>query len=165
MAVSIAEIEAIPEKCVANVPGVSSVLLIKSNVVLFIPSAIDGTLSGNITIASGESPVEWNPTKGTAIFNDERKTNEDFGDYYETRLAFDLPKIDSLKFRQHINAANLRLSAIVTDENGVSRFAHRLKHRSKSTTGGQGQRNGYEWEFVVESRTPAFLFTGQIVNL
>lgn len=165
MSVSIAIIEAVPQKCGTNAPGLSAVQFIKSDLVLFIPSPLNGVISNNIIIAAGEGTVGWEPTKGTAIFTEERKTNEDFGDFYELKLSFDLPKVDQLKFRQHINLANIRLSAVVTDENGITYFLHRLKHRSKSTTGNTGQRNGYEWEFLTESKTPAYIFTGTLAPL
>lgn len=165
MSVSIANLETVAEKCGANVPGVTAIQLIKSNFILFIPQAVGGVISGNIIILAGESAVSWAPTKQSAVFMEERKTNEDFGDFYEQRLLFDLPKNDALKTRQHVNAANTRISAIVTDENGVSSFIHRLRHRSKKTTGGNGERNGFEWEFLTESKTPAFLFTGTFQNI
>jgi hypothetical protein len=165
MSVSLAQIAAVPAKCGSNVPGIASIELIRSDLVLFIPAANNGVISQNITIASGESTVTWETVKNSAILREERKTNEDFGDFYEVRLSFDFPKIDTVKNLQHINAANQRLSALVTDQNGVQYFIHRLKNRSKSSTGNLSARNGYEWEFSVESKTPAYIFTGTLATL
>lgn len=151
----------ITRACGPNTPGLeASVRLFLASSVLYLPRPVQGIIAANLLLQG--SVATWAYSRYTGRYREQRRRDNTNGDYYQQTINLLLPKDRPQLIRAHYELRNVKLSALVTDRNGITRLVHNMLTSSDFDSGGNSGINAYTWELTSESPEPAFHFTGNL---
>jgi hypothetical protein len=151
------EISAIAPPCnTPNAKALRRIQLIEASAVLprpFYAVSIDPP-----SLKAGKSWKEIQFIKKTGSYTEAPKTHSDHGDYLEQSLDFSI-KGDSVAFTEfHYLLMNRELAALITDQNGLTKFVPRLKSKSRLIK--NDRTNQYDISLTFDSKHPAPVVVG-----
>lgn len=150
------EISNIASSCALNAKGLRRILLIEASSVL--PRFFYAPNIPQPALVSGKTWKEIQFFKRSGEYTENLQHDRNHGDFYRQTLSFSL-KGDSLALTIFHNLLkNRHLAALITDQNGLTKFVPKLKPQSKLIK--NERLNQYDIQMTFDSSHPAPVVEG-----
>jgi len=148
------EISEIVRACnTVNAKGIRRIRLIEWDSVDLKPFTRFSPTISNIPLKASKTWKNIAFSKKTGSYDEDKKTDRNYSDYYEQSLKFTIYGDSSPLTAFSWLTANKHFAALVTDENGITKFVPKLYSSSRLTK--SERQNGYEYSLQNRSRYPA----------